>query len=118
MITNAYAMSPPPAQPGQQQASPGLSLMPLVLIFFVFYILLIRPQKKQMQKHQEMLNDLTKGSLVITSGGIHGRVTALKGKQVELEIAPNTKITINKSAVAGLSLPEAASDAVADQSKA
>lgn len=107
MIKELYAMAPPPAANGQTPAAPGMSLMPLILIFFVFYILLIRPQKKQMQKHQEMLNSLTKGALVITSGGIHGRITSLKGKEIEVEIAPNTRVTINRSAIAGLVSPEA-----------
>lgn len=110
MIRNAYAMAPPPAADGQTPPPVGMSLMPLILIFFVFYFLLIRPQKKQMQKHQDMLNSLTKGAQVITSGGIHGRITNLKGKQLEVEIAPNTRITINRSAISGIVTPEIIQD--------
>ncbi|NLB35574.1 MAG: preprotein translocase subunit YajC [Elusimicrobia bacterium] len=52
-------MASPPAADGQTPPPVGMSLMPLILIFFVFYFLLIRPQKNQMQKHQDMLNSLT-----------------------------------------------------------
>lgn len=90
------------AQEGGQappQGSPISGLMPLILIFFVFYFLLIRPQRKQMQKQQEMINSIKKGDLIVTSGGIHGKITALKGKQIELEIAANTRVIINRQAI-------------------
>jgi len=100
MADTAYAMAQAPA--GQEAGSPIISLLPLILIFLIFYFLLIRPQKKQMQKHQETVNALKKGDEIVTTGGIHGKVTALKGKEIEVEIAPNIRITLNKQAVAGL----------------
>ncbi|MFC2061908.1 preprotein translocase subunit YajC [Elusimicrobiota bacterium] len=98
MIDLAYAMSQAPAE-GQQAGSSIAGLLPLILIFFVFYFLLIRPQKKQVQQQKEMVNSLNKGDRVVTSGGIHGKITALKGKQIELEISPGTKIILNKQAI-------------------
>jgi preprotein translocase subunit YajC len=98
MIDTAYAMAPPQSG-GQQTASPISGFLPLILIFFVFYFLLIRPQKKQMQDQQKMINSIKKGDRIVTSGGMHGKVTALKGKQLELEIASNTKVIINRQAV-------------------
>ena len=106
MIYNAYAMAQQQPAPGQQTGSPVVSLLPLILIFLVFYFLLIRPQKKQMQKHQQMINELAKGDRVITGGGIHGRITALKGKQLEVEIAPNTRVIVNRGSVSGKVSPE------------
>ncbi len=98
MINIAYAMGQAPV--GDQPAgSPIASFLPLILIFIVFYFLLIRPQKKQAQKQKEMISSVKKGDLIVTSGGIHGKITALKGKQVEVEIAPNTKVILNRQAI-------------------
>ncbi|MFC2048894.1 preprotein translocase subunit YajC [Elusimicrobiota bacterium] len=98
MIETAYAMAPPPT--GDQRASsPIAGMMPLILIFFVFYFLLIRPQKKQANEQKKMIEGLKKSDEVVTGCGIHGRISALKGKQIELEIAPSVKIIINKQAV-------------------
>ena len=98
MIDTLYAMGPAPAE-GQPQEGAFLSFLPLVLIFLVFYFLLIRPQKKQAERHREMINKLTRGTKIITNGGIHGKITALKGKDVELEIAPNVRITLSRNAI-------------------
>ena len=54
------------------------TLLPLVLIFGIFYFILIRPQQRKMKKHQNMLNNLSKGDTVVTEGGIHGTVIGLK----------------------------------------
>ncbi|MEA3507031.1 MAG: preprotein translocase subunit YajC, partial [Elusimicrobiota bacterium] len=73
----------------------------------VFYFLLIRPQKKKMQQHQEMVKSLQKGDKVVTGGGIHGRITSLKGKQAVVEIAPDTRVTVNKQSLVRVELQEA-----------
>lgn len=96
LVSYLYAA---PEKGAQMQQSPISGLMPLILIFFVFYFLLIRPQKKQMNEQKQMLNSLKKGDEIVTSGGIHGRISALKGKIIEVEIASQTVITVNKSAV-------------------
>ncbi|MFH1414854.1 MAG: preprotein translocase subunit YajC [Elusimicrobiota bacterium] len=107
MIETAYAMGPPPGGAGQA-GSPLMGLLPFILIFFVFYFLLIRPQKKQMQDQQKMINSLRKGDEIVTSGGMHGKVTSLKGKQLEVEIAAGTRITLNRTAVSQVKTPETA----------
>jgi preprotein translocase subunit YajC len=94
----AFAQTPSGGAAQSQSALP--SFLPLILILAVFYFILIRPQKKQMQQLQAMINSLKKGDDVVTTGGIHGKVTALKGKEIELEIAPNTRILLNKQGVA------------------
>lgn len=101
MIDLAYAMGQAP-QGGQQAGSPIGGFLPLILIFAVFYFLLIRPQKKQAKDQQKMINSLKKGDLIVTSGGMHGKITGLKGKQIEVEIAKNIKVIINRSAVSQL----------------
>ncbi len=107
MTELAYAMAAPPQGGQQAGGSPLGGFLPLILIFGVFYFLLIRPQKKQMKDQQAMINSLKKGDKVVTSGGIHGKITALKGKQIELEIAPNTRILVNKPAVSQIVVEEA-----------
>jgi len=63
--------------------------LPLILIFFVFYFLLIRPQQKKAKEHQAYLANLKRGDRVITGGGIYGQITGLTDNVVTLEIADN-----------------------------
>ena len=72
------------------QTSPGSGLigfMPFILIFFIFYFLLIRPQAKRQKEQQQMLQSIEKGDNVVTSGGIHGKVTGITDDVLTLEIA-------------------------------
>jgi preprotein translocase subunit YajC len=84
-----------------------MGILPIILIFGVFYFLLIRPQKKKMKEQQEMVNNLKKGDKVLNGGGIYGRITSLKGKQAEVEIATGTRVTINKSSLSRIQPIEA-----------
>ena len=78
------------------------SFMPIILIFAIFYFLIIRPQKQKQGDHQKMVQALKKNDDVITVGGIHGTIVNVKDNSVVLRIADNTKIEIQKSAIAGL----------------
>ena len=75
------------------------SFVPLILIFVVFYFLLIRPQQKKAKEHQKFLNELKRGARVVTSGGIHGRITGLTDTTVTMEIAENVKIKVNRGSI-------------------
>jgi len=98
-----YALGQRPAGGGEVPRGSAIGgLLPLILIFFVFYFLLIRPQQKKVREHQKLLNALKKGDEVITSGGIHGIITAIKGEVVDLKIAEGVKIVLSKSAIAGV----------------
>ena len=79
-----------------------VSLMPIILIFIIFYFLIIRPQRQKQAEHQKMVQSLKKNDEVITIGGIHGTIVNVKDNSVVLRIADNMKIEIQKSAVAGL----------------
>ena len=71
------------------------AFLPLILIFVVFYILLIRPQQKKMKRHREMISNLKRGDKIITSGGIIGLITKVKDtKEISLEISENVEIQI------------------------
>ena len=74
------------------------AFLPLILIFGVFYILLIRPQQKKVKEHKAMVESLKRGDKVVTSGGITGTVERLiDNDKVEVEIAENVKVEIVKS---------------------
>lgn len=89
--------------------SPGLvGLVPLLLMFVIFYFILIRPQQKQVKKHKEFIQNLKKGDRVVTSGGLHGSITGLTDNVVTLEIADNVRVKITRSAVSGLSKDQSA----------
>jgi len=98
MTAIAYAQG---AAPAAGAGGGALQLLPLALIFIVFYFLLIRPQQKKAKEHQAFLNNLKKGARVITSGGIHGRITGLTETTVTLEIADNVRIKVNRGSIMG-----------------
>ena len=75
-------------------------LLPMVLIFGIFYFLVILPQKKQQKKHNLMLESLVKGDKVVTTGGIFGTIAEVKGAVYKLEIAPKVVVTVRKNVVA------------------
>ena len=77
-----------------------VSMLPLFLIFAIFYFLLILPQQRMRKEHQIMLSKLSKGDRVITNGGIYATVIEVKGNIVVLKISENTKIEIQKEAIA------------------
>jgi preprotein translocase subunit YajC len=81
-------------------------ILPLVLMFGVVYLLLIRPASKQRKQHAEMLNQLKKDDEVVTSGGMYGRIINLEDKVVTLEIADKVKIRILRDRIAGKWNPE------------
>lgn len=79
--------------------SPLLNLMPVILIFVIFYFLLIRPQKKSQAEHKKMVANLKKNDEVVTSGGIHGTIVNVKDTTVMLRVDDNVKIEVQKSSI-------------------
>ena len=86
--------------PQAQAANPIINLLPLILIFVIFYFLLIRPQKTKEKQRQKMLSALNKNDEVVTTGGIHGTIINVKDKSVILRIDENVKIEIEKNCIA------------------
>ena len=79
------------------------AFLPLILIFGVFYILLIRPQQKKVKLHREMLNNLRRGDKIITSGGIIGTINKVAdNKELQLQVSDNVEIKIAPGMVADL----------------
>ncbi len=77
-------------------------LMPMVLIFGIFYFLLIRPQQKQQKKHKDMLSNLKKGDDVVTRGGLYGKVHSVADQVITVELSKDFRVKIAREAVAGL----------------
>ena len=92
------------AQDGLGDGGSGLiQLLPLVLIFVVFYFLLIRPQQKKLKDHRRMVGELRRGDKVITAGGLHATVAKVEDDNVLiLEIAPNVRVRAQRSTIAEL----------------
>ena len=82
--------------------NPLINLLPLIVIFVVFYFLLIRPQKLSQKEHQRMIQNLDKNDEVVTTGGLHGRIINVKDKTLILRIDENVKVEIDKNCIAYL----------------
>lgn len=91
-ISNAYAA-------GAAPSSDLMSFLPLIVIFVLFFLMIIRPQMKAAKAQREMIAALQKGDEVVTSGGIIGKVTKVAESFVTIEVAANTEITVQKQAV-------------------
>ena len=78
-----------------------VQLMPLFLIFAIFYFLLIRPQQRRAQEHKEMVAGVQRGDKIVSSGGIRGKVVKVVGDfDVEVEISQGVNVTLVKSTIA------------------
>lgn len=85
----------------------GWGLLPLILIFAIFYFLLIMPQQRRQKKWQHMLGELKAGDKVVTSGGIRGTIISLRDDALQLRVPPdNLRLEISRSAVVSLANPE------------
>ncbi len=112
----AFAQAAPVADPAA--ASSYASLLPLVMIFAIFYFLLIRPQQKRMKEHQHMLTQLVKGDEVVTAGGIVGKITKVDaGETFTVEIAKGVEVAVIKSTVTAVLGKTAVKPVVAEKKK-
>ena len=94
----AYAMGQ-----GGAAASGGsggfASFIPLILMFVIFYFLLIRPQQKKTKEHKQMIDNLKTGDRIITSGGLHGRITGVSETALTVEIAEKVRVKVARGSV-------------------
>jgi preprotein translocase subunit YajC len=81
-------------------------LVPMLLVFGVFYLLLIRPQQKKQRQLQSQIADLKAGDKIVTTGGIIGTITAVKDTSFFVRSADKTILEIARSAVAGIDSEE------------
>lgn len=82
----------------------------IALMGILLWLLLIRPQRQQARRHQEMLTSLKVGDEVVTAGGIYGEVTAIDDDRVQLEVDADVKIAIARRAISSVVPPEEAAE--------
>ena len=122
-------ISPAYAQDATASLASAVQYLPLVLIFAVFYFLLIRPQQQKQKEMRSMLAALKRGDKVVTGGGILGVVQRVPmvqdkdGKQIasseiEVEIAPNLRVTVLRETITSVIRPVAANDSKPVKEKA
>ena len=99
MISLAYAMGQAPAGQATGGGGDWGFIIMMVMIFGIFYFLMIRPQQKKQKELQAMLNNLAYGDTVMTTGGIHGKITGLADAVITLEIADKVRIKVARSAI-------------------
>jgi preprotein translocase subunit YajC len=68
-------------------------------IFAIFYFMIIRPQQKRAKEREKLLSNIEKGDKIVTSGGVHATIVGIEEKTVLIEIAPNVKVKVERSAI-------------------
>ena len=91
-INNAWAAVAP-------QAGGIMSMLPLFILFAVFWFFLIRPQMKQAKEHRTMVKALAKGDEIVTNGGMLGKIKEVGDNFIVLEIAKEVQVKIQKNAI-------------------
>ena len=93
------------AQNDGQTASGILGFLPIILIGFVFYLFILRPQFKQKKQHENALSELKKGDKIITRGGLYGKIDNFHGKnesKVTIDAGSGVKLNIARSYITGI----------------
>lgn len=92
-----FALAAPPSG----GASPLVSFIPFVLVLGIFYFVILMPMKKRQKKVDEFLAALKSGDRVVTTGGLYGTIAKVEEQSVHLQIAPNVRVEVARSAIAG-----------------
>ncbi len=88
------------AASGGAAGSALVNIMPLILIMVVFYFILIRPQNQRMKKHRQMLSEIQRGDMVVTGGGLLGKVIKVMDDELTLELGDNIKVKAMRYTIA------------------
>lgn len=98
-ISDAFAE----AAPAASQQEPGMAGLILpIAVLVIFFLLFVLPQNRRQREHKKLLQSLTKGSEVVTTGGLLGRVVELDENFVTLEVADNVHIAVQRHAIGSL----------------
>ena len=95
-INNAWA------QGAAEQGSSTSFLVMMVIFFAIFYFLLIRPQQKQAKEHKNMIESMSKGDEVVTTGGVLGRINKVGDNFIALEIGKDMEIKVQKNSISAI----------------
>lgn len=101
MTSIVYAMGANPGTAGGSESGWGF-ILPMIIIFVIFYFLLIRPQQKKQKELKAMIDNLAYGDMVITNGGVHGKITGMTDSVVTLEIADKVRIKVSRGAIGSI----------------
>ena len=103
-ILTLLAQAAPAAGEDAPAGPPTQFLFIIIAIGVAFYFIILRPQSKERKEREKQLSAIGKGDSIVTIGGIHGVVTKLgkSGKTVEVEVAKNVRLVMNKSAVSSV----------------
>lgn len=113
MIDIAWAQ-----QAGAAPPNPVFQMMPAIaLVMVLFYFLVLRPQQEKDKKRNELLANLKKNDEIVTAGGLYGRVIALNGDVLTVEIAQNVRVRVQRSAISSVA-GRSAEDKDKDKEKA
>lgn len=96
-----------PQGPG---VNPYVQLIPIALVFAIFYFIILLPTKQKQKKLQAFLEALKVGDRVVTSGGIYGSIAKVNGNTVQLQIADKVRIELSKNAIVGYQGQESLAD--------
>lgn len=99
----AWAQSTPAAASGGAEQVLYTTVIPLALLFGIFYFVLIRPQARKAAEHDKMLAALRRNDEVVTAGGLIGRIVELGDKVVTLEVAQNVRVRVERPQISALS---------------
>jgi preprotein translocase subunit YajC len=106
VVDIAYAMA---GATGDAQGGGGLlTILPLILMFGIFYVLLIRPQQKKAKEHRTFLESLKRGDKVVTAGGLYGEITGMTDQTITLEVADKIRVKVGRGYISAFAPKESA----------
>jgi preprotein translocase subunit YajC len=97
MSTTSFALTMASAAAPSGGLAMFVQLAPLLFVFIIFYVLMIRPQQRRVKEHAATIAAVQKGDEVVTAGGIRGKVIKVSDEEVEVEIAQGVKVRVVKS---------------------
>ena len=99
-ITEAFAQTAASGGTSGGLTSTVIQFLPIVVIFVIMYFLLLRPQQQRQRQHKEMVGALRRGDIIVTSGGLIGKVAKVDDDEVQVEIAEGVRVKIVRGMVA------------------
>ena len=97
-ISSAFAQTAPAAAGGDMQST-LMNMLPILVMFGVLYLVMIRPQMKKQKEHKNMIESIVKGDEVVTAGGFLGRISKLGDAIISVELATGVEVQMQRSAV-------------------
>jgi preprotein translocase subunit YajC len=97
-ISSAFAQTAPAAAGGDMQST-LMNMLPILVMFGVLYLVMIRPQMKKQKEHKNMIESIVKGDEVVTAGGFLGRISKLGDAFISVELADGVEVQMQRSAV-------------------